>query len=146
MKRLTKEHLYFIQRGCEYTDASSLVTFRFASRFFARFLKGDFVSTSSYYALKTTSREQNAADEAFENQCSMKRPVLNTGLLGTEGSEFYGKQTNRTTYEITSCRPIRSVITRVINICLITSMITDRIGQHEVLLPSNHNFNKICDV
>ena len=28
-------------------------------------------------------------------------------------------------------------------ICLITSMITDRIGQHEVLLPINHNFNKI---
>ena len=31
-------------------------------------------------------------------------------------------------------------------ICLITSMITDRIGQHEVLLPINHNFNKICDI
>ena len=30
-------------------------------------------------------------------------------------------------------------------ICLITSMITDRIGRHEVLLPINHNFNKICD-
>ena len=28
---------------------------------------------------------------------------------------------------------------------LITSMITDRIGRHEVLLPINHNFNKICD-
>ena len=26
------------------------------------------------------------------------------------------------------------------------SMITDRIGQHEVLLPINHNFNKICDI
>ena len=49
--------------------------------------------------------------------------------------------------------PIRSVIIRVINkirrprsgspICLIKSMITDRIGQHEVLLPINHNFNKI---
>ena len=25
-------------------------------------------------------------------------------------------------------------------------MITDRIGQHEVLLPINHNFNKICDI
>ena len=55
----------------------------------------------------------------------------------------------------TSCRPIRSVIIRVINkigrpgsgspICLITSMITDRIGRHDVLLPINHNFNKICD-
>ena len=30
-------------------------------------------------------------------------------------------------------------------ICLITSMITDRIGLHEVLLPINHNFNKIFD-
>ena len=31
-------------------------------------------------------------------------------------------------------------------ICLITSMITDRIGRHEVLLLINHNFNKICDI
>ena len=56
----------------------------------------------------------------------------------------------------TSCRPIRSVIIRVINkigrppngspICLITSMITDRIERHEVLLPLNHNFNEICDM
>ena len=30
-------------------------------------------------------------------------------------------------------------------ICLITSMITDRIGRHKVLLPINHNFNKICE-
>ena len=47
--------------------------------------------------------------------------------------------------------PIRSLIIQVINkirrphsespICLITSMITDRIGRHEVLLPINHNFN-----
>ena len=29
---------------------------------------------------------------------------------------------------------------------LITSMITDRIGRHEVLLPINHNFNKICNI
>ena len=52
--------------------------------------------------------------------------------------------------------PIRSVIIRVINkigrprsespICLITSIITDRIGRHEVLLPINHNLNKICDI
>ena len=56
----------------------------------------------------------------------------------------------------TEWSPIRSVIIRVINkigrprsgslICLITSMITDRIGQHEVLLPINHNINKICDI
>ena len=25
-------------------------------------------------------------------------------------------------------------------------MITDRIRRHEVLLPINHNFNKICDI
>ena len=25
-------------------------------------------------------------------------------------------------------------------------MITDGIGRHEVLLPINHNFNKICDI
>ena len=47
----------------------------------------------------------------------------------------------------TEWSPIRSVIIRVINkigrprsespICLITSMITDRIGRHEVLLPIN---------
>ena len=52
----------------------------------------------------------------------------------------------------TEWSPIRSVIIRVIHkiarprsgssICLITSMITDRIGRHEVLLPINHNFNK----
>ena len=29
--------------------------------------------------------------------------------------------------------------------CLITSVITDRIERHEVLLPINHNYNKICD-
>ena len=56
----------------------------------------------------------------------------------------------------TEWSPIRSVIIRVINkigrprsgspICLITSMITDRIGRHEVLLPINHNLNKICNI
>ena len=56
----------------------------------------------------------------------------------------------------TEWSPIRSIIIRVINkigqprsgspICLITIMITDRIGLHEVLLPINHNFNKICDI
>ena len=38
---------------------------------------------------------------------------------------------------------IRSVIIQAINDCLITSMITDRIRGHEVLLLINHNFNKI---
>ena len=58
----------------------------------------------------------------------------------------------------TEWSPIRSVIIRVINkigrprsgsdslICLIMSMMTDRIGRHEVLLPINHTFNKICDI
>ena len=44
----------------------------------------------------------------------------------------------------TEWSPIRSVIIRVI--WLITSMITDRIGRHEVLLPINNNFNKICNI
>ena len=43
----------------------------------------------------------------------------------------------------TEWSPIWSVIIRVINDCLITSMITDRIRRHEVLLLINHNFNKI---
>ena len=52
----------------------------------------------------------------------------------------------------TEWSPIRSVIIRVINeiglprsgspICLNTSMITDRIGRHEILLPINHIYNK----
>ena len=47
----------------------------------------------------------------------------------------------------TEWSPIRSVIIRHSHpILLITCMITDRIGQHEVLLPINHNFNKICDI
>ena len=51
---------------------------------------------------------------------------------------------------------IQCVIIRVIHkirrphswslICLIASMITDRIGWHEVLLPIDHNCNKICDI
>ena len=61
---------------------------------------------------------------------------------------FWLNNGNRTVWSL-----IRSVITRVINkigrpcsgspICLITSMITDRIGRHEVLLSINHNSNKI---
>ena len=56
----------------------------------------------------------------------------------------------------TEWSPIRPVIIRVINkigrprsgspICIITSMITDRIGRHDVLIPINHNFIKICDI
>ena len=53
----------------------------------------------------------------------------------------------------TEWSPILSEIIRVINkigrprsgspICLIMSMITDRIGRHKVLLPINHKYNKI---
>ena len=56
----------------------------------------------------------------------------------------------------TEWSPIQSVIIRLISkigrprsrslICIITSMITDQIGRHNVLLPINHNFNKICDI
>ena len=46
--------------------------------------------------------------------------------------------------------PIRSVIIRVIDKSLIdlliTSMITDRIGQHEVLLLMNQNYDKIVSI
>ena len=72
-------------------------------------------------------------------------------LIVTVFDNFLIRNGNRTEWS-----PIRSVIIRVINkigrprsgspICLITSMITDRIGRHEVLLPINHNFNKICNI
>ena len=32
------------------------------------------------------------------------------------------------------------------SICFDVSMITDQTGRHEVLLPINHNYNKICDI
>ena len=72
-------------------------------------------------------------------------------LIEVSAKQRFVSNGNRTDWS-----PIRSVIIRVINkigrprsgspICLITSMITDRIGRHEVLLPINHNFNKICDI
>ena len=73
---------------------------------------------------------RNIIEESCRSQCS----------------EWWISNGNRTEWS-----PIRSVIIRVINkigspICLITSMITDRIGRHEVLLPINHNINKICDI
>ena len=74
-------------------------------------------------------------------------------FLPWEPKKLIGKHSNGNR---TEWSPIRSVIIRVINkigrprsgspICLITSMIADRIGRHKVLLPINHNFNKICDV
>ena len=36
-----------------------------------------------------------------------------------------------------------SVCNHTSAICLITSTITNRIGRHEVVLPINHNYNKI---
>ena len=78
------------------------------------------------------------AFECIGNKCSIKlnnNPISNGNR--TESSQIW------------------SVIIRVINkivrprsrspICLITSMITDRIGRHEVLLPINHNLNKIFE-
>ena len=77
--------------------------------------------------------------------------LLNTCFLVHTDKITVFRNGNRTEWS-----PIRSVIIRVINkigqprsgspICLITSMITDRIGRHEVLLPINHNINKICDL
>ena len=84
-----------------------------------------------------TSGRFEPLTEFIKNSHSKERSVVSNG--------------NRTEWS-----PIRSVITRVIKqierplsgslICLITSMITDRIGRHEVLLPINHNLNKICDI
>ena len=57
---------------------------------------------------------------------------------------------------MTESSPIWSVSKRVINnigrprngslICLITRMVADQIERQEVLLPINHNLNKICDI
>ena len=41
---------------------------------------------------------------------------------------------------------IRVIDKRGSPIRFMTSMITYRIGGHEVLLPINHNYNKICDI
>ena len=70
--------------------------------------------------------------------------------------KFESKDETTSNGNRTEWSPFWSVIIRVINkigrprsgspICLITSMITDRIRRHEVLLPINHNFNKICDI
>ena len=43
-------------------------------------------------------------------------------------------------------RYTRAPQTRGHPIHLVTSIITDQIGRHEVLLPVDHNFNKICDM
>ena len=47
-----------------------------------------------------------------------------------------------------SCLDLHNQVSHYDYEALITSssMITDRIGRHEVLLPINHNFNKICDI
>ena len=56
----------------------------------------------------------------------------------------------------TAWGPIRSVMIRVLNkigrprsgspICLITCMIRDQIGLHEVLLPDNHNHYNLANL
>ena len=88
------------------------------------------------------SKDQKCESE-FSHTLGSEFPILNENVQISNG--------NRTEWS-----PIRSVIIRVINkigrprrgspICLITSMITDRIGRHEVLLPINHNLNKICNI
>ena len=87
----------------------------------------------------------------FPEEELLKWSKLKVGFaLHYTGIKKFISNGNRTEWS-----PIRTVIIRVINnigrprsgspICLITSMITDWIGRHEVLLPINHNFNKICD-
>ena len=73
--------------------------------------------------------------------------------LENVSTQYHGSKENINNGNRTEWSPIRSIIIRVINkigrprsgspICLITSMITDRIGWHEVLLPINHIYNKI---
>ena len=82
---------------------------------------------------------------------SYKNYILFIMLLPVQCSWFSNQSLNNGNR--TKWTPIQSVIIRVINkigwphsgnlICLITSMITDRIGWQEVLLPINHNYNKI---
>ena len=101
----------------------------------------------------------------LKSRCNLDYPLFNYCIIHIRGISFYFKSRNEHSYMAlqrisngnrTEWSPIRSVIIRVINkigrprsgspICLITSMITDRIGRHEVLLPINHNFNKICNI
>ena len=81
-----------------------------------------------------------------------KRDLLAEFILETN----YPTETNYALIRngnMTQGSPMRSVIIRVINkigrqssgspICLITSMITDQIGLHEVRLPDNHNHHNL---
>ena len=73
-------------------------------------------------------------------------------MIGRSKPRIKMIKSNETTMVINNVKrtvwsPIRSVIIRVIDKSLIdlliTSMITDRIGQHEVLLLINQNYDKI---
>ena len=73
-----------------------------------------------------------------------------TSWVNTRYQELIKNDNDKTEWS-----PIWFVITRVINkierpwsgslICLITSMTTDRIGCHQVLLSINHNYSKIWE-
>ena len=99
-----------------------------------------------------SERVQVACKASFLNSLC-KLLIVNCTLVNPLASCLWAPVSNGNR---TEWSPIRSAIIRVINkigrprsgspICLITSMITDRIGRHEVLLPINHNFNKICDI
>ena len=109
--------------------------------------------------LKSLKRFWNTVLMTFRSSISTGKPEQ---LLSLMCLFFRFPEVERIVYAMicngnrTEWSPIRSVIIRVINkigrprsrsqICLITSMITDRIGRHEVLLPINHNCNKICDI
>ena len=102
-------------------------------------------SKNSWYFL-----EKNMGIIVASFNVTCKHFVLLQNFLYQVFSENCISNGNRTVWS-----PIRSVIIGVINkigwlrsgspICLITTMITGWIGRHEVLLPINHNFNKICD-
>ena len=93
-------------------------------------------------------RKLTKVDMFFMPCCSLKPGAGNkTSMISGELKRI--SNGNRTEWS-----PIQSVIIWVIYkirrprsrspICLITSMITDQIGRQEVLLPINHNPNKIC--
>ena len=76
-------------------------------------------------------------------------PWMAVALTVGHGSsnKSWGREKQINNGNRTEWRLIRSVIIRVWSpICLITSTITDWIGRHKVLSPSNHNDNKICDI
>ena len=75
------------------------------------------------------------------------RIALHSVLYGLNGKKNL-KKYRRFGLVLLSCLDLHNQISHCDYEALITSssMITDRIGRHEVLLPINHNFNKICDI